>query len=184
MYFVTGNQNKLREAQGILGKRIEAKPCDLIEIQSMSVEEVSRSKVEQARKLFGTGQAFFIEDTGLFIDNAGGFPGALVKFMYESIGSEGMCKFANSSKGYAETVIGYCDEHGQTHFFSGKKRGCFVPEPQGGQGFGWDSVFLPRKSTKTYAEMSAEEKNKISHRARAFRKFKKYLKLVRTNKAL
>ena len=181
MLFLTGNENKVKEARILLNtKDIEPMKCDLIEIQSISVEEVCIEKIKQASKYIKSKTPFFIEDTGLFIDKANGFPGALVKFMYDSIGCDGICKFAEGSTGYALTVIAYSDEKGNIHLFKGKKRGHFSNKPQGNTGFGWDSIFIPRikknqSGTKTFAEMSLEKKNKVSQRMKAFKKFKKFL---------
>lgn len=181
MLFLTGNENKVKEARELLNtNNIESMKCDLIEIQSISVEEVSIEKVKQASKYIKSNTPFFIEDTGLFIDKANGFPGALIKFMYDSIGCDGICKFAEGSTGYALTIIAYSDENGKIHLFKGKKRGHFSLKPKGNTGFGWDPVFIPRikknqLGTKTFAELSADEKNKVSQRMKAFKKFKKFL---------
>lgn len=79
MLFITGNKNKLKEASAILGVPLESYDIDLVEIQSMSVEEVVQAKVLEAKKHVSLGTPFFVEDTGLYIDDANGFPGALIK---------------------------------------------------------------------------------------------------------
>lgn len=96
--------------------------------------------------------------------------------MLKAVGNDGICSFAKGSSGYAQTVIGYCDRRGDIHTFSGIKKGHFAARPTG-KGFGWDPVFIPRKKNKspgilTYAELSEEKKNRISHRMKAFYKFK------------
>ena len=100
------------------------------------------------------------------------FPGALIKFYSEHLGNKGITKFNGGSKAYAETVIGYHDGK-KIHFFKGKINGTIPKKPKG-KGFGWDPIFIPKGFNKSFAEISQEEKNKISMRAKAFKKFKKY----------
>ena len=59
--------------------------------------------------------------------------------------------------------------------FTGEVQGMLAVEPRGEGGWGWDPIFVPNHTDKTYAELTAEEKNAISHRRAALEKFKKYL---------
>jgi XTP/dITP diphosphohydrolase len=72
------------------------------------------------------------------------------------------------------TVIAYIEE-GKTKIFEGVIKGSITRETHGNKGFGYDPVFRPENSDKTFAEMSLEKKNQISHRARALQKFVAYL---------
>ena len=73
---------------------------------------------------------------------------------------------------YAETVIGYHDGK-KVHFFKGRINGAIANKPKG-KGFGWDPIFIPNNDKKTFAQMSSEDKNQISMRAKAFKKFAKH----------
>jgi non-canonical purine NTP pyrophosphatase (RdgB/HAM1 family) len=77
-------------------------------------------------------------------------------------------------KAFASSWIGHIDEKGNIKFFQGKVEGIIV-EPRGENGFGFDSIFRPMGSDKTFAEMTTEEKNQFSHRAKAFNLLKQYL---------
>ena len=100
--FVTGNQDKVTEASDILSPLgfvieqllIEGQAPDLIEPQAEGIEEVAKSKLEQAVSLtMGTefeNEALLVEDSGLFIDSLSGFPGPYSSFVQETIGLPGV----------------------------------------------------------------------------------------------
>ena len=171
--FLTGNKNKLKEAKEIMGSdfKIVNKKIDLDEIQSTSVDEVILNKIKAAYKILK--KPCFCEDTGVYIKNMNNFPGALIKFYLDSLGLNKIAKLNGGSKAYAETVIGYHDGK-KVHFFKGRINGTISKKPKG-KGFGWDPIFIPNKHKESFAEMSSEEKNKISMRKKAFTKFAKFL---------
>ena len=74
------------------------------------------------------------------------------------------------------STICLIEEDGKASYFTGTCKGQIIDEPRGDGGFGYDPYFLPDGETKTFAQMSAEEKNKISHRRRALEQLKEYLK--------
>lgn len=67
---------------------------------------------------------------------------------------------------------------GEAHFFEGRVDGTIIESPRGGEGFGYDPVFVPDGFSETFAEMSAEQKNKISHRGRAMAKLIEFLQNI------
>jgi len=159
--FVTGNEHKFNEANQILGN-IEHVEIDLPEIQSSDVYEVVRAKLLEASKYDGGG--FIITDMSLSLDALNGLPGPLIKWFMKTIGSEGLYKLASSLGNYgaeAKNVIGYLDNKGNMHFFEGSIKGNIVA-PRGIYGFAWDNVFEPAGRSKTFAEMTPEEKNEMS----------------------
>lgn len=184
--FVTGNKNKLNEVQMLLAPEegvpppftLTNNPLDLLEVQDASLEAIGIAKCKQAVQALGKGQPVFVEDTALRFDEFNGLPGAYIKWFLKSMGLDKIVKLLEpfSNKGAeAVTTIVYADETGQFHTFQGVTRGNIVSS-RGPTTFGWDSIFEPLESNgKTYAEMDKAYKNQISHRGKAFQKFKKFL---------
>jgi len=173
--FVTSNPGKLREARSLLPVPIENLAVDLDEIQSVSVKEVSLHKLAQARR--HVDGPVFVEDVALGFDALGGFPGPFVKWLVASAGGAGVGKIAaglEQSTGSAICSIAAWDGEA-VHTFIGECRGILLSEPRGTAGFGWDAWFQPEGHTLTYAEMSVDEKSKVSHRALAYAKFVAHL---------
>jgi XTP/dITP diphosphohydrolase len=73
------------------------------------------------------------------------------------------------------TIIAYIDENAQEHIFEGEIKGKIIENMAGENGFGYDPIFVPEGYDKTFAELSSEIKNTISHRARAMAKFLSYI---------
>ena len=175
--FVTGNQNKLNEASQILGYQIKNVDIDLPEIQAIEVLEVVKEKIKAAYNILKV--PVLVEDTGVYFNATNNYPGALIKWMLDSTGDKGIFK---SLSGYsdktatAHTIVGTYDGK-KYKFYSGKIAGKIV-QPKGNSGFGWDTVFEVSGFEKTIAELSKEEKNKISMRKIAFENYKSnnYLK--------
>ena len=174
LYFITGNLNKFKGAKQILPE-IEQLDIDLPEIQEIDPERILAFKLEQAF-LHHQGE-FIVDDTGLYMECLNGLPGPLVKWFLKTVGPEGLYKIAQSlgnDRGMARAVIGYARSPKDIHFFEGVVNGRVV-EPKGNDGFGWDPIFQPDGHDKTYAEMSLEEKNQVSHRGISLRKLKEFL---------
>jgi len=172
--FVTGNQNKLKEANEILGFVIEHADIDLSEIQSIIVSEVVKHKAIEAYKQLG--KPVLVEDVGVYIVSWNNYPGALIKWLLKSVGVEGiahMMKNFKNKDAYAEANLCYFDGR-KCHIFVGRVKGKIV-EPRGKTNFDWDPIFEVDKTNKTYAEMTTREKNNISHRKMAFEKFREFL---------
>ena len=174
LYFVTSNDNKLREAEQILGKKIEKIDLDIDEIQTIDVEEVVKDKAHKAYDVVK--KPVFVEDTGLYFTGMKGFPGALIKWLLKSVGTEGICKAVDGFDRKAVAKASICLYDGKKYnIFTGEVKGSITKKPIGSSNFGWDPVFQPEGYDKTFAEMPAEEKNRISHRKLAFMKMKNFL---------
>jgi inosine triphosphate pyrophosphatase len=176
LLFVTGNQKKVAEAAAILGDgiRIEQFDVDLHEIQTTVVKEVVRHKIEAAYEKAERGAHVICEDTGLCFADINQFPGALIKFYHKALGNQGIVVHHGGSRCTATTVIGYRNPEG-TILFEGSTNGT-VASGVTKEGFGWDPIFIPDGGGgRSYAEMTLEEKNAISHRGKAFEKMKTYL---------
>ena len=175
LYFITGNKNKFEEAKSILSG-IEQLDIDLPEIQSMDSKEIIISKLEAARKYRKA--EFIVEDTSLCMDCLNELPGPLVRWFLKSIGNIGLFNIAqkfNNYKATAKTVIGYLDKDGRMHFFEGLANGIIVfPETE--SNFGWDPIFKPDGSAKTFAGMNRDEKNMVSMRRLALNNFLEFIR--------
>ena len=174
LYFITGNPDKFREAQSIIPS-LEQLDIDLPEIQSLDPHEIIKAKLDSARSM-QEGE-FVVEDTSLYFEGLNGLPGPFIKWFYKTVGNEGMyqmCRVFDNYSARADVLLGYIDNSGLVSYFSGSINGVIVP-PQGEFGFGWDPIFLPEGSDKTFAEIKQEEKDVFSMRRMAFEKMAEYL---------
>lgn len=174
-YFATGNKNKLREVNEILGMNLEQIDLDLLEPQGIDILEVVEEKAKDAFEKCG--KSVLVEDTGLGFSAWNGLPGALIKWFMDTVDNEGIIKMMESEtdrSATAKTVVGFYDGT-ECHTFVGEVHGEISQKVRGENGFGWDKVFIPISHDKTFAEMSPEEKNGISMRKMAIEKLKKYL---------
>jgi inosine triphosphate pyrophosphatase len=173
IYFITGNQGKFKEANEILEK-LERVEIDLPEIQSMDSKEVIKAKLEEAFKHHSG--PFIVEDVSVEFDCLNGLPGPLIKWFLKKLGNDGIYNLINKYENNKATVIchiGYAKDINNIEFFKAEVNGELV-KPQG-DGFGWGPIFKPEGFDKTYGEMTAEEKNKISMRKLTLNKLKQYL---------
>lgn len=138
----------------------------------------------KARTIFKKfGKSCFADDSGLEVDALDGAPGIYsARFAGEPANDAAniqhlLEKLKNSSNRGAQfrTVIAYIDSKGEEHFFSGLVRGNLHTELTGDQGFGYDPLFVPEGESRTFAQMSKEEKNRISHRGIAIKQLISYL---------
>jgi len=177
--FVTSNKNKLIEFQKILDPiQVVQLSYDIPELQG-SPEEIARSKAHVAYQRFGI--PLFVEDTSLHLNALGGLPGPYIKHFIGKIGCQGivdMLKGFEDKGAVAKTTIGIALGK-KTGTATGEMRGTIV-EPRGESTFGFDPIFLPEGEEKTYAQMSADEKNNISHRRKAIDLLKEALSELQT----
>ena len=172
--FATTNAEKVREAQAYLESAVEHFDFDYIELQSESLSEIAIHGAQESFKAAGGNQPVITDDSGIFIDDLGGFPGPYSSYVYHTIGLSGiltLLRDSDSHRAYFRTAIAYCSED-ETVAFEGSIRGTIVP-PRGTEGFGYDPIF--EYNGKTLAEMNPIEKNAISHRGRALSKLASWL---------
>lgn len=173
VWFATSSGHKFREAKLILGEfaispgRLGSKGT---EVQSDDVSEIARDAALDSYRRYG--RRLFAEDTGLFVDALGGFPGAYASHAFQTIGLAGVLRLL-SGKGdrTAEfrSAVAYADGSGMPKVFLGRLRGSISRSPRGSEGFGFDPIFIPEGGTRTLAELSLAEKCSLSHRAAALR---------------
>ncbi len=176
LYFITGNEGKFIEVKSII-PNTEKINLDLAEIQEIDAEKIIKKKLEDAIK-FQTGE-FFCEDTSLYINCLNGLPGPLIKWFLDKLQLKEISNLVEKyqdNTATAKTIIGYTDGE-KTIFFEGRIEGRIVA-PNGENGFGWDKIFMPNGTNKTFAEMTIEEKNNFSMRKIALIKLKDYLEGV------
>ena len=165
--FVTGRPEKAREAKR-LGFRFERVSLDLPELQALDPAEVVEAKAREA--YVRVGKPVLVEDSGLAIRAWGGFPGALVKWLEKTAGLAGIARMLDAFSDRSATAtcaVAYFDGS-KILWGRGEVSGSIATAPRGSNGFGWDSLFIPEDSDRTFAEMTAEEKDAVSHRRRAW----------------
>jgi len=177
LYFITGNGNKFEVAKKILDglDEIEQMDLDFPEIQELDMRKIVEDTLNRVLEK-GVDGEFFCEDTGIYLDCLNGFPGPLIKWLFEAIGNQGIYDLVSkhSSDGaVAKSIVGYSNGK-DVWFFEGVLNGRIVA-PRGEGGFGWDSIFQPDGFDKTFAEMSLEEKEGISMRRVALEGLREYL---------
>ncbi|EWG08288.1 MAG: rdgB/HAM1 family non-canonical purine NTP pyrophosphatase [Candidatus Aramenus sulfurataquae] len=174
---VTSNAHKFEEMSQIAdeyGVKLEILNAQKIEIQADSLEEVARYSALLLFEMYRV--PLVVDDSGLFIEELKGFPGPYTNFVKKTLDIDGILRLMTGVKqrrAYFETVICYVDER-EVRTFSGRVYGRITERPSGEKGFGFDPIFAPDGSDRTFAEMTVDEKNKYSHRAKAFRKFLEY----------
>ncbi|KZS91298.1 Ham1-like protein [Sistotremastrum niveocremeum HHB9708] len=179
LVFVTGNKNKLREVKAILesapGFTIESQSFDIPELQG-TTQEVSRAKCRQAAELIGG--PCITEDTALCFKALDDLPGPYIKDFLTKLGNEGLFKLLSGFEDKGATALctfAYSAGPGtEPILFEGRTEGRIVP-PRGPPNFGWNPIFEAEDNGKTFAEMSEDEKNAISHRYRALVKLRAHL---------
>lgn len=177
--FVSSNILKIEEVKSILGTefpfQLRFEGLDLEEPQATPIE-ISQAKCRNACELVNG--PIIVEDTSLCFNALNGLPGQYIKWFYEAIGNEGLEKLLagfEDRSAYAECVLSFSLGKGfPVRTFVGIAEGSIVP-PGKKEGFGWDPIFQPLGKNITFAEMSKQEKNLMSHRYKAFRQFKAYV---------
>lgn len=186
LVFATANKNKVREIQQIMGNQynflsLEDIGCleDIPETQAT----IEGNALQKARYVYEKyGMNCFSEDTGLQVEKLDGAPG-VYSARYggpkrdSNDNIDRVLKELGDTKERAaqfKTVIALILD-GKEYTFEGIVEGDILKERQGTGGFGYDPVFLPKEGDKTFGQMSAQEKDKISHRGRATAKLKAFL---------
>jgi non-canonical purine NTP pyrophosphatase (RdgB/HAM1 family) len=178
LIFVTGNKNKLVEAQDILPWTVVGQDEEIDEVQHHDLEYVATKKAEAAFEKVG--QPVFVDDVGVFFPALGGFPGPYAKHFLDAFGNEKIARMVNNEEDKSvlvSCVIAYHDGE-KVHTFRGDVNGIVVPTPKGSDGWGFDFIVQPNDYDKTFAEMGSKVKNKISHRSLGLHAFADYLNKI------
>jgi XTP/dITP diphosphohydrolase len=187
LIFATNNANKVAEIQSLVGPDF-----NIIDMQSAGIdidipephETLNENALEKASTIFKiTSTNCFSEDTGLEIESLNGAPGvksaryagedrnfqANIDKVLEELSNK------ENRKAQFRTVICLIWEN-QTYYFEGICKGQIARTMQGEKGFGYDPIFIPDGSDKSFAQMSMEEKNSFSHRQKAVTQLFEFLR--------
>lgn len=187
LVFATNNQHKLDEVRKISAQHnieivslAEIDCHDDIPETADTLDGNALQKAQYIREKFGLD--CFADDTGLEVEALNNAPG-VYSARYAGPGHDSeanMKKLLNEMEGKENrkarfrTVIALL-LGGETHLFEGIVEGSITTEKRGGNGFGYDPVFVPEGYDKTFAELGNDVKNKISHRARAVEQLEAFL---------
>jgi XTP/dITP diphosphohydrolase len=184
--FATNNAHKLREVQQTVGDKfdiVSLRECGVVEDIPENEPTLEGNALAKARYIYSrTGLSCFADDTGLEVDALGGEPGVR-SARYATDGHddeankrlllERMEGKENRGAQFRTAMALILD--GEEYLFEGVVRGEILTQECGDGGFGYDPLFAPEGRSESFAEMSAEEKNAISHRGRAVRKLAEFL---------
>ena len=184
--FATNNAHKLREVQAVLGDGFTLstpRDCGITEEIPEEQETLEGNASQKAHYIHDrTGRNCFADDTGLEVAALGGAPG-VHSARYATDGHD----FAANNRLLLKNLEGVTDRRarfrtvislildGEEHLFEGIVEGRILDHEAGHERFGFDPLFAPDGYDRTFAEMTTEEKNAVSHRARAVRKLADYL---------
>jgi non-canonical purine NTP pyrophosphatase (RdgB/HAM1 family) len=176
--FITGNQHKADYLAKWLNLPVEHQKVDLPEIQSLDAHEIVSAKARAAYSIVK--KPVLVEDVSLTFTAMGRLPGPLIKWFLEEIGPKGLVKIADGlphRKAVASIVYAYYDGT-DVRFIESSTEGTVAPKPRGLNAFGakgWNPIFIPDGSTKTFAEMTDDEVRPFSQRAKAIEKLRAFL---------
>ncbi len=184
--FATNNAHKLAEVRAVLGDDftlVTPRDCGVTEEVPETQPTLEGNAAQKARYLYErTGCDCFADDTGLEVEALGGAPG-VHSARYATDGHD----FAANNRLLLRNLEGAANRRarfrtviclilgGEEHLFEGIVEGRIAERESGTEGFGYDPLFVPDGSDRSFARMSAEEKNALSHRGRAVRRLADYL---------
>ncbi len=187
LVFATQNPNKAKEIEAKLGTGFSIIGLDALGITEEIPEtapNLEGNALQKARYVYQkTQRNCFADDTGLEVEALNGKPGVL-SARYAGLqknAEDNMALLLANLKGKPNrkaqfrTVIALIVD-GKELLFEGIATGTIITEKHGTEGFGYDPIFVPDGHTRTFAQMGLDEKNQLSHRAKAFDKMKEFLK--------
>lgn len=187
LVFATNNKHKLEEVRAILGNRIEVLSLNDINCHDdipETADTLEGNALIKARYIYDKfGVDCFADDTGLEVESLGGEPGVYsARYAGEDCNPEAnMYKLLqnltgkNNRNAQFRTVIALIIQ-GEEKLFNGIVKGTISNEKMGNAGFGYDPIFIPEGFSESFAQMTSDMKNSISHRYRATEELSKYLK--------
>lgn len=186
LVMATHNKHKIEEIERLLKGKVK-----IISLKDLGCKEeipetgstLKENALQKAKYVWDKyGKDCFADDTGLMVEALNGEPG-----VYSARYAGEKCSFEDNMNLLLENMDGKTDrnacfvtvicliENGKPVFFEGKCEGYILTEKYGKGGFGYDPIFMPKGYGESFAELSMEEKNKISHRGKATKKLIEYL---------
>jgi len=179
IFFTTTNLGKFKEAallaeeHGITLKHLSFRA---VEIQSDSLTEIAKHSLLDALNKHKV--PMVVEDAGLFVEVLKGFPGPYSAYIYHTIGFQGILKMMGEigdRRAHFLSAVAYGSPRTEPMIFTGRVDGIIATDSRGKGGFGFDPIFQLQDESRTFAEITSEEKNRYSHRAIAFKKLADWL---------
>lgn len=177
--YVTGNWAKLKSAQLILeplGFEIDNIKMNTTEIQADTVEEVAMHSAKEASEKLKC--SVLKNDSGIFVDALGGFPGPYTHYVDDKLGEDGLLKLLEGEENRNACFIeafAYCEYEKEPIVFTSVTKGIIAKEKSGKYGWSWDFIFIPEGKDKTLANFPDEERFKLWN-IDAYHKLAEYLK--------
>jgi XTP/dITP diphosphohydrolase len=186
LVFASSNDNKVTEVEYKMGGTIKLRGLKSIGCEEdipETGETLEENAIMKARYVWENfGVSCFADDTGLEVESLEGAPGVLsARYAGPQRNTQDniallLSNLSDKSNRRARFRTVIClIENGVEHLFEGTVNGIIIDQGRGAEGFGYDPIFLPDGSDKTFAEMSMEEKNDLSHRGRAIAALKQFL---------
>ena len=187
LIFATHNKNKLKEVQSLVPPSIQVISLDDLNMTTEIPETghtLEDNALIKARTIFQLYKKPVIaDDSGLDVEALNGAPGVRsARYAGEPSNAEKnmdlvlhQLQTTTNREAHFKTIIAYIDADGKEQLFEGNVDGTIIEEKRGDKGFGYDPIFVPEGYEKTFAEMSAEEKNSMSHRAMALKAFSDFI---------
>lgn len=180
LYFATGNLHKLEEARAVLGKygvEVEQLKAEYPEDKEKSINEIAKEAAQALAEKYK--KPVMVDDTGIFFSAYDNFPGANPKWVFNTLGYEGILRLLVGKKRDAHFLccVGFCLPGKKAAVFEGRLDGriTIIPYNLDKEVMPYERIFVPKGSVRTLSTFTREEKNKISHRAQAFEKLALYL---------
>ena len=175
--FITGNKSKLAEAVKIAEKfsvKIIGQKANLFEPMEPDSTKILIEKAKDAYKQFI--KPLIVDDAGIYLEAYPNFPGVFTKFIIKLLGFDGIIKLleGKSKNAYFKCTIAFVDKKtDQPFLFEGISNGQITEKISTNfdGNFEFNSIFIPEGESRTFSEMSIEERSKYSHRSKALEKF-------------
>lgn len=187
LIFATHNKGKLKEVQSLVPSTIKVISLDDLNMTTEIPETghtLHDNALIKARTIFQLyKKAVIADDSGLDVEALNGAPGVhSARYAGEPSDAQKnmdlvlhQLQTTTNREAHFKTIIAYIDADGKEQMFEGIVDGNIIQEKRGDNGFGYDPIFVPVGYDRTFAEMSAEEKNSMSHRAMALKAFSDFL---------
>jgi XTP/dITP diphosphohydrolase len=187
LIFATHNKGKLKEVQSLVPETIKVISLDDLKMTTEIPETghtLKDNALIKARTIFQLyNKPVIADDSGLDVEALNGAPGVRsARYAGEPSNAEKNMDLVlhelettTNRAAHFKTIIAYIDAAGKEQLFEGRIDGMIIEEKRGTNGFGYDPIFVPVDHELTFAEMSAEEKNSMSHRAIALKAFSDFI---------